>query len=250
MQAKVTNVWGGPKISGLLPSCALAINTEYSVLLWNWFLFALLTRTQQFSFLKPLEFCWISANGRIKFKKTQHWWMCDRKEMLFLHFLSKPFKLVVCDFSSFCSKDHAKPVLRTWNLGLLPWEKSQTQKKKSLSKGLVSTIQLLQKKTSDRYCLTQKPVSLPRDKSWYTSMDVPMLPSHLRLLIAWSCSSNQQMEERLDCHKHTKDGQALLCSTPGGSWLLLMALVKEKLWTLYYYVFLLFLIVSKVETYF
>lgn len=139
------------------------------------------------------------------------------------------------------------PNLKSWFIAM---RKISDSEKKSLSKGLVSTIQLLQKKTSDRYCLTQKPVSLPRGKSWYTSMDVPMLPSHLRLLIAWSCSSNQQMEERLDCHKHTKDGQALLCSTPGGSWLLLMALVKEKLWTLYYYVFLLFLIVSKVEAYF
>lgn len=73
---------------------------------------------------------------------------------------------------------------------------------------------------------------------------------HLRLLIARSCSSIQQMEERLDSPKHKKVGQSLLCSTPGSSWLLHMTLVKEKLWMLYYYVFLLFLIVFKGEAYF
>lgn len=40
-----------------------------------------------------------------------------------------------------------------------------------------------------------------------------MLPSQLTLLIAWSCSSIPQMEEMLDCPKHTKVGQSLLCST-------------------------------------
>lgn len=139
------------------------------------------------------------------------------------------------------------PNLKSWFIAM---RKISDSEKKVLKQRTCFYHTALAEEDFRRYCLTQKPVSLPRGKSWYTSMDVPMLPSHLRLLIAWSCSSNQQMEERLDCHKHTKDGQALLCSTPGGSWLLLMALVKEKLWTLYYYVFLLFLIVSKVETYF
>lgn len=184
MQAKVTNVWGGPKISGLLPCCALAVNTEYSVLLWNWFLLALLTMTHSnFLFLNPLN--------SVEFQQMVEW------------SLIKPALMSVWQKGNVLPTDLIKtlqtgcvwlffillkipcktspPNLKSWFIAI---RKIQTQEKKSLSKGLVSTTQLLQKKTSDRYCLTQKPVSLPRGKSVFDTQIwiSPCFP------LTWDCS--------------------------------------------------------------
>lgn len=102
--------------------------------------------TQQFSFLKPLEFYWIPTNGWRKFEKNQcRWAQCVKGRKcssyvsyqnlancvwLFLILLKGPRKT-------------SPPNLKSW---LIAMRKIQTQKNKSLSKGLVTFIQLLQEK--------------------------------------------------------------------------------------------------------
>lgn len=183
-------------------------------------------------------------------KPTSMSTVCDRKEMFFLCILSKSCKLSVTFLHSAqrtTQNQSSKPEVLAYCHEKNPDSEKQVLKQRTCH---FHTALAGEGKTSDRHCLTLKLVSLPRGES---ALDTQIWMSPC-FPLTWDCSllkaANQQVEERPDCLKHTKDGQPLLCSTPGGSWLLHMTLVKEKLWMLYYYVFLLFLIVFKQEAYF
>lgn len=218
--------------------------TDYRVIFAN-------KDTLWFSFLKSLDFCWISASDRTKFKKpTSMSTACDRKEIFFLHILSKPCKLVMLcmTFLHSAQRTTQNQSPKIWSLGLLPTEKSGLRKQVLKQRTcLFHTALAGEGKTSDRHCLTLKPACLPSGKS--------MLDTQIRMSLClsftWDCLL---LVAEIQTSKWKKSLIAPNTASMGSSPLSAVRLCcwqqqaaphdtgKRKMWMLYYYPFLLFLL--------
>lgn len=122
-----------------------------------------------------------------KKKKKSMSTVCDRKEIFFLHILSKPCKLaMLCmNFLYSAQRMMQNQSSKTSSLGLLPSKQSRPGKQVLKQRTcLFHTALAGEGKTSDRHCLTLKPACLPSGKSMLDTQ-IQMSPC---LPFTWDCS--------------------------------------------------------------